>query len=146
MKAVATVLAFAILPTFPAEAAPGCIDPYDRAVLRTSTLRSQLMIAALHCKALEEPYRRFLQKFATDLSANDAAAKQALARLNTNFDSWHTQMVGLAGHKTIEPAFCDRERALYDQLLSPGTASLAGFVPPYDLLSEVMLPSCPAMR
>jgi len=128
-----------------------CFAGPDLATLHAAMLRTELLVATLHCtnadgsRSFDRPRDAFFQKFKVELEANVSGLDALAAQRHASHDVWVTEMAGRASQYTaFDRDFCSRHKRVFDWALSAPVKSLAQVPPPYDLGPEMNLWPCPA--
>lgn len=141
-----TLLAAAF--AFEAEAAV-CTFPKDEAALGTRLLQTELMVAALSCRA-ESQYNAFVGKFQSDLVPQGLALRAFFARIyGTGAEHELTSFVtALANERSAEslsrwPGYCREAQGLFAEALALEPGHLAEFALAQPFGREHGFAACP---
>ena len=136
-------------------AAP-CVRDADRMVLDIAALKSQLMVTALSCGARDQ-YNSFVQRYRTELRMNEQALSSYFKRNygrrgQQEQDGYITDLANAQSQTGIKQGtlFCQRNAALFDEVLTLSKSNLAAFAGSRNLTQPAEFVTCgktqPALR
>lgn len=108
-----------------------CADPLDQTAVRTKTLQTELMVAALRCDG-NKRYNAFVHKFERDLVAQGSRLKtyfkQAYgAKSERRLNRFVTFLANSASLRSLDMGngYCASAHALFDEVLDRDSGGLA---------------------
>ncbi len=129
-------------------AADICADPNDQTAVRTKTLQTELMVAALRCDSSHR-YNAFVRKFERDLVAQGTQLKSYFKRVygadsKRRINRFVTFLANSASLRSLDAGdkYCDGENALFTEVLSRDAGGLAKFAANYRVDVASTTPVC----
>jgi hypothetical protein len=114
-------------------AADICADPNDQAAVRTKTLQTELMVAALRCDGSQQ-YNAFVRKFERDLVAQGRQLKAYFRRAygadsERRINRFVTFLANSASLRSLDAGdrYCASANALFAEVLGSDAGGLAKF-------------------
>ena len=138
------------LPETPAQNAPVCVRPAEKAAFEMSTLKSHLTVTAIQCKA-EENYNAFVLKYRPELAGSEKVLTGYFARAygrraQSQQDDYITQLANAQSQFAVRSGnlYCSQNIAMLSEVMAVKTGSeLPAFAQTKPIQQALAVQECP---
>jgi hypothetical protein len=138
-------------PEVPAQNAPVCVRPPEKAAFEMSTLKSHLTVTAIQCHA-EERYNAFVMKYRPDLVGGEKVLTSYFARAygkraQSQHDDYITQLANAQSQFAVRSGnlYCPQNIGLFDEVMTVKAGSeLPAFAQSKPIQQAIAVQDCPS--